>query len=100
MVQWMNTAFIIWIIKPKSEMLNESYIAQISNILWADSLTQPLLLLLDIPGNVVYREQTYALVSHYITLTWVTELLTPSFGVAHCTLQPASNVKNNVKMPH
>jgi hypothetical protein len=40
MVQWMNTAFIIWIIKPKSSMLNEDYIKQISNILWADAFTQ------------------------------------------------------------
>eukprot|EP00953_Heterococcus_sp_UTEX-ZZ885_P012719 7284-Heterococcus_DN1.PRE.1 len=54
MVQWMNTAFIIWIIKPKADMLTENYIEQISNILWADAFTAPIVMLLGIPEKIAH----------------------------------------------
>eukprot|EP00612_Vaucheria_litorea_P004378 CAMPEP_0171462724 /NCGR_PEP_ID=MMETSP0945-20130129/6640_1 /TAXON_ID=109269 /ORGANISM="Vaucheria litorea, Strain CCMP2940" /LENGTH=804 /DNA_ID=CAMNT_0011989293 /DNA_START=60 /DNA_END=2474 /DNA_ORIENTATION=- len=60
--QWMNTAFIIYIIEPQDELLSEGFIAQISSILWADAITSPVLLLLDIPG----RLNRYIL-SHFAT---------------------------------
>mmetsp|Transcript_7120 Transcript_7120/g.9972 ORF Transcript_7120/g.9972 Transcript_7120/m.9972 type:complete len:799 (+) Transcript_7120:67-2463(+) len=50
--QWMNTAFIIYIIEPQDELLSGDFIAQISSILWADAITSPVLLLLDIPGRL------------------------------------------------
>ncbi|KAG5187159.1 hypothetical protein JKP88DRAFT_288252 [Tribonema minus] len=52
MVQWMNTAFIIYIIRPRPDLLTEEYVAQISK----DAFTQPILLLLDLPGKL----------SHYV----------------------------------
>jgi hypothetical protein len=70
MVQWMNIAFIIWIIKPMADMLTENYIEQISYILWADGLTQPFLLQIDLPGMLCnMSDYRNALVSHYRTLT-------------------------------
>jgi hypothetical protein len=50
----MNTAFIIWIIKPKADMLTENYIEQISKILWADAFTAPIVMLLGIPEKIAH----------------------------------------------
>lgn len=47
MIQWMNTAFIIYIIKPKDTVLDEPYIQQVSKILWADAFTTPILTFID-----------------------------------------------------
>jgi hypothetical protein len=32
MVQWMNTAFIIYIITPRDKLLTEAYVSQISKV--------------------------------------------------------------------
>jgi hypothetical protein len=63
----MSTAFIIWIIKPKADMLTENYIEEISNILWADGLTQPFLLLIGLPGMLCNMSETT--VTHWYRIT-------------------------------
>ncbi|CAM9599348.1 unnamed protein product, partial [Phaeothamnion confervicola] len=50
--QWMNTAFIIYITKPQEDILDYTYVKQVSAILWADAFTNPILLVLDIGGRV------------------------------------------------
>ncbi|KAG5181949.1 hypothetical protein JKP88DRAFT_349056 [Tribonema minus] len=47
-LQWMNTAFIIYIITPSDEFLTRGFIDQISN----DVYVSPVIMLLDIPGRL------------------------------------------------
>lgn len=49
--QWMNTAFIIYVIQNIDTSPDEAYINQVSKILWADAFVQPLMAAVDIKAR-------------------------------------------------
>lgn len=46
--QWMNTAFVIYVIQNIDTSPDEAYVNQVSKILWADAFVQPLMKVVDI----------------------------------------------------